>query len=554
MPRFKVITVCACLLTLLVILSSKATIPLTANPVWQAQLNNYPTGLGWGDINNDGWLDLVIGAGLDVFNRPNVIYINDNGAISTAPGWTSDDAGPHDNLCLGDLNKDGYLDLIVSCLGLTSTGLQPVPHEIYLSNSSIVSTTAGWLSQPANSFSCAIGDPNGDGYLDVAFAQGDYATNHRQPAVLYFNNQGAMETTPGWQSDSLYYGVEASFADVDNDGDLDLAIGGRLAFLALFFNTNGVLETTPSWQTHQIIGARQMAFADVDHDGDLDVAVAEIAGGIHLFENNAGILDTLPSWSYTGLTQPSCVAWGDVDADGDLELAAGAWYYQRMGVFDNVNGALTDTFSWFYDGAGWMQQIAWGDYDNSGLVDTTKSVMGDGQRKVFYMDKMPLHAFNFVTVNGTPLTPTRYCINLVDGWVSLDSAFVLGDILTFAYTFSRHLDLAISADAALIFQNTQIFTGMKADPITPKSYNTLQSHPNPFNIATKLTFELTRPGEISLTIYDLKGAEIVRLIEGYAAAGKHELWLDGSGLCSGIYFARLITKDSQKTQKLLLLK
>ena len=98
------------------------------------------------------------------------------------------------------------------------------------------------------------------------------------------------------------------------------------------------------------------------------------------------------------------------------------------------------------------------------------------------------------------------------------------------------------------------FTSEEMVSIRPSEFILLPSHPNPFNPETKLTFALSTPGDVSLIIYDIQGREVARLVDGWRAAGTHQAVFDGSGLASGMYFARLTAGDFQRTRKLLLVK
>ncbi len=440
-----------------------AQIQLSTSPIWQAGYGNYPTGVGWGDIDGDGWLDCVIANGIDAAFISNHVYFNDGGTVSTTPGWVSDDQVPSDNIALGDLDNDGDLDLVVSNLGYSAGGLPPLPQVIYYNNNGL-STSPDWLSRPANSFSCAIGDPDGDGDLDIAFAQGDYATSHLQKTVIYFNNGGTFDTVPNWETDSLYYGVEVAFADIDLDGDHDLALGARTFGIAIFYNDDGVIETTPSWQTYEIIGGRQIDFGDVDGDGFPDLAVAGMAEDFFLFKNIGGILETTPSWATSSYSEPSCVAWADADNDGDLDLAAGGWFCP-VGVFENVDGTLTDTFVWSYSAGNFLQQVAWRDFDEDSIIDNLKIFIGDSNRKLFYLNQKPIHELISVELNGTPLPLDHYCYDPVEAWISLASPPATGDTLAVQYAYSVDLDLTLTASSrAMIFENeyvTGIEEGMK---------------------------------------------------------------------------------------------
>ncbi|NQS98537.1 MAG: T9SS type A sorting domain-containing protein [candidate division Zixibacteria bacterium] len=80
------------------------------------------------------------------------------------------------------------------------------------------------------------------------------------------------------------------------------------------------------------------------------------------------------------------------------------------------------------------------------------------------------------------------------------------------------------------------------------------AYPNPFNYETNLTFTLPISGDVSLTIYDIQGREVARLVDGWKSAGTYEAAFNASEISSGVYFARLTAGNFHQTQKLLLIK
>jgi hypothetical protein len=85
----------------------------------------------------------------------------------------------------------------------------------------------------------------------------------------------------------------------------------------------------------------------------------------------------------------------------------------------------------------------------------------------------------------------------------------------------------------------------------------LAAAPNPFAGATRLRFELARPGHVHLAVHDARGARVAVLADGRRPAGAHVLtWggtdVRGRRVASGIYFARLSVEGGIRCQKLLL--
>ena len=441
-----------------------AEIKFSSNRMWLGTHNNNPTGVGWGDFNHDGYLDLMIANGLDEKARPNEIYFNDSGKLNLTPGWISEDVNFSGNLQIGDLNHDGWPEAIIAQLGNRFNGFPDLPHVAYYNNPDL-SISPDWNSMPSNGFSCALGDVDNDGDLDIAFAQGvrsiiDPNWSQKKKVVVYFNNDGVLESLPGWESDSAYYGVDVGFADLDLDGDLELLLGGREIGVAAFYNTGGALETVPSWQTTAIFGGRQIAFGDVNGDSYPDMAAAAMQGTIFVFKNLGGSLETTPSWqSLSSYDQASCVSWADADGDGDMDLAGGGWY-NFFGIYENLGDSLTSDYAWKYQTSGtyqWMQQVEWADYDEDGLYDTTESIVSDGNKKLFYIKRFPIHGSPEITIDGIPLGIDQYCFDCPNGWISLADAPEAGSTIEIDYTYSVDYDLAATAlERGGVFENQTV--------------------------------------------------------------------------------------------------
>ncbi|MFC1620260.1 immunoglobulin domain-containing protein [Candidatus Neomarinimicrobiota bacterium] len=93
----------------------------------------------------------------------------------------------------------------------------------------------------------------------------------------------------------------------------------------------------------------------------------------------------------------------------------------------------------------------------------------------------------------------------------------------------------------------------------PLEFALHQNYPNPFNPTTTVDYDLPVAGDVALTVYDLLGREVIRLVDGYAEAGYYQaVWrgrsAKGEGLPSGIYLVRLAVPGHSQTIKTLLLK
>ncbi|MCH7521550.1 MAG: T9SS type A sorting domain-containing protein, partial [Candidatus Marinimicrobia bacterium] len=101
--------------------------------------------------------------------------------------------------------------------------------------------------------------------------------------------------------------------------------------------------------------------------------------------------------------------------------------------------------------------------------------------------------------------------------------------------------------------------GVTGNSQLPQLFALHQNYPNPFNPVTTIRYELPAQTRVILVIYDLRGKEVVRLVDGYESAGyKKVVWNSsnaaGRPVPTGLYFARLVTSAYTHTIKLTLIK
>lgn len=88
----------------------------------------------------------------------------------------------------------------------------------------------------------------------------------------------------------------------------------------------------------------------------------------------------------------------------------------------------------------------------------------------------------------------------------------------------------------------------------PNSFSLSQNYPNPFNPVTKIKFDITQNGFTELTIYDVLGRIVNKLVSETLNAGSYEASFNAFDIPSGIYFYKLISNDFTQTKKMILLK
>jgi hypothetical protein len=97
-------------------------------------------------------------------------------------------------------------------------------------------------------------------------------------------------------------------------------------------------------------------------------------------------------------------------------------------------------------------------------------------------------------------------------------------------------------------------SNISAPPPAPLADYLGAATPNPFNPTTRINFSVANTGPVNLSVFDVKGRLVERLVNGTRTAGEYSVTWEASGLPSGIYFYRLETPTFNETRKLVLLK
>ena len=115
--------------------------------------------------------------------------------------------------------------------------------------------------------------------------------------------------------------------------------------------------------------------------------------------------------------------------------------------------------------------------------------------------------------------------------------------------------LSIGSPVILNIEIEQFPTSVSETVITnPQDYNLRQNHPNPFNPTTTIAYDLPVASDVTLTIYNMRGQEVARLVDAEQSAGEYQTEWNASNVSSGIYFYRLQAGDFVQTRKMVLLR
>jgi hypothetical protein len=287
---------------------------ITEGPVVTDDGSSY--GCTWGDYDNSGLPDLFV----PNYNENNFLYQNNGGGTFTkiTQGRIVNDAGRSTGCAWADCDNDGLLDLFVC----NRDQVNFLYHNE--GNGTFARVAEGAIANDVdNSSGCAWGDYDDDGFPDLVVA------NVETPNCLYHNNGDGTFTkvTEGPVVTDTSRCNGASWGDLDNDGDLDLfvATGVLGTYNDLLYRNNGdgtFTKITDSPVVNDATWSGGGAWADFDNDGDLDLFVGGYDGHNRLYENDGtGVFTSID----TGVvvTDGNYImgsAWADYDRDGDLDL------------------------------------------------------------------------------------------------------------------------------------------------------------------------------------------------------------------------------------------
>ena len=444
----------ALLITLGSSLSTAAPqVPYPNSPDWTSSDTEVSTGAGFGDINGDGWDDLIVANGNDIYRQRLAVYHNNgNGTFPSTPSWSSSDIDYHGHLSVGDVNSDGWPDIAVSVYLGPAGFSQEGYAKLYLNNGSgTLSSTPSWTSNDTfYSFSCALGDADGDGDLDLAVATGENYYNNPDRNRIYFITGGMLAGTPGWQGATNDYSYDVDWGDMDGDGDLDLVFCNAGKGPTIHYSNGSSISTSAGWQasTPSNPDGNTLSIGDINHDGYQDIAYADnnqLSGTGRFYayySNGSGGIHTTPDWTSQFIGYTSAIVLCDVQGDGWLDAITGEWWGE-VRMYLNTNGTLSSTPGYISSTNSVVEALPLSDVDKEGLVPVIgETHAGDGSRKIFYSDHAPIMTVASVLVDGLPLPPSQYCYEAETGWFSLATAPTTEVILT--YTTTTSVDFAVS--------------------------------------------------------------------------------------------------------------
>lgn len=544
-------------------------------------------GVSFGDFNNDGLEDVYIS--VRESGAPNKLYINRGDLkfeeIGASAGVNSD--GSTTAATWGDVNNDGLLDLYIGNAGS--------PNILYLNKGDLtfenITVSAG-VGDPFDPRSVQFVDVDNDGFLDI------YVHNFNTENVLYKNNKDNTfeDVTEASGALNIDAAMGTIFFDMDGDGDQDLYAlndgGKNVLFENIGEGKFQDISVGSGLDFH--CSCMGVDFGDMDHDGDYDIYVTNY-GVNFLFENNGDGTFT-DKGDYFQVNDHG-MGWGtfwfdfDNDADQDIYLANHEFISSRPNMlYRNEEGnsfrhiSSNTNIESPYASFG----TASADVDNDGYLDIVVANWGRTARNQLFVNDnegnnsilvKAVGTVSNTSAIGTTISVTAGGVTHMDqitgatGYASQNSLvlhFGLGDLETVDEMIikwpsgieERYLDLPVN----------KYFTATEEGGITHTNQNRpvvlstvaeepelALNFPNPFSSSTYIPIKAGWGEAVSLEIYSAKGDRVNVLRVPEFENGRVGFHWDGTNyqgepVDNGIYLYKVRTgnKGMSKSGRMML--
>ncbi|MGE5498488.1 MAG: FG-GAP-like repeat-containing protein, partial [Syntrophothermus sp.] len=575
---------------------------LSATPAWTAEGNQESALFGHvvasaGDVNKDGYSDVIIAApgysnGQSGEGRVFVYYGSASGLPANA-NWTgesnlADAYYGNSAASAGDVNNDGYSDIIVGAPYYSPSMFKPQTGRVYVyyGSASGLSGTASWTKDGATYYhmlgfsASSAGDVNKDGYSDIIVSAPGYGSGQTYEGItyLYLGKSTGLSTTAAWNyesnRDTAGFGFcVAPAGDINNDGFADVIVGvpdysngqpGEGAAY-IFYGQSSGLSSTPTWFKESNIEKSSFGYSvasagDVNHDGFNDILIGSpnyangnvVEGAAYLFYGTASGLSATAGWiiesNQDSASLGYCVAsGGDINKDGIKDILIGAPAYnggiaregEALVYYGSNSGPLpVELVSFSAELQGRDILLKW---------QTATEVNNFG----FEIERCRLNSENrdYQNTAGPDIRDWKKA-GFVRGAGNSNSRrnYTFTDIRPEAGKYLYRLK-QIDNDGKVEYP-----ADLEVAVNEERGFELMQNNPNPCNPSARIEYSIPVKVQVTLKLYNAAGQEVAILVNEEKSPGHYQYYFNGSRLPSGLYIYSLNAGRYSAAKKMIIIK
>ncbi|MBL0132514.1 MAG: VCBS repeat-containing protein [Chitinophagaceae bacterium] len=285
----------------------------------------------WADVDNDGYEDVLV---LNNTRKPSIFYHNEKGILvkDNSNAFTQSISYYHGG-SFADYDNDGKVDLFMC--NYFATKYNELHHNE--GNGKFTKELSNVIPAEANqSVGASWADYDKDGFLDLFVPNGTGFKN----SLFHNEGNGTFKKVMNVIGRDGGQSVGSCWGDYDNDGDLDLFVTNSNTLGNFLYRNEGNGDFTKI--TNSIVvkdrgNSHGCSFADIDNDGDLDLYVTNDKAFKFLYINDGkgeftSKTDEVINFNFGNAFGQS---WSDFDHDGDLDLFVATHSNQPNGFFIN---------------------------------------------------------------------------------------------------------------------------------------------------------------------------------------------------------------------------
>jgi hypothetical protein len=514
------------------------------------------------NMDNDPEMEIVINIGFTVqaFNMDGTSV---TGWPKTVSSYAAEGAP-----AFGDIDGDGYGEIIVTNHGLTSGGY------IYAYKRDGTVCTGFPINHGYSTRTPVLADVNNDGKMELIINKRTYPTGQ----VYIYKGDGTILT--GWPKNIGHVPASsAAVGDIDGDNVPEIIAESYNALYAWKPSGDSIPGFPFALPNGDVNSYSSPVLADINGDNYKEIIFGSHnsttgGGSVYVLKKDGTVLTGWPKTVSNWIYGPPAV--GYIDNDNFLDIAVGdqvisASPIDYVNAWDRNGNQLTGFPIGPFNAINCQISLADIDGDNqTELVfddNTYETGTGLGQYLAYNHNGTPVSGWPLKTLGTTFFTTPCFIDVNRNGTLDMIGTGIEGSSpnqFTNVYIWNTGQPYNYAKVYIPIWQYNARHNGVYGDiPIVgisntnkniPDKFELLQNYPNPFNPTTNIKYQIANNSYVSLKIYDVLGKEVATLVNEFKQAGTYELTFNAGKLSSGIYFYKIVAENYSETKIMTVVK